>query len=464
MTPSLPQPNSRLGMHYYPDTLHYREQDLQTWLPELQALGARWLTLIAPPQRAIPEYFLRGLLEAEIEPLLRIPLQPGSAAPTEELNLLLNNYARWGVHYVTLFDRPNVRRVWPAPAWAQADLVERFLDDFIPIAEIALSNDLTPVFPPLEPGGDYWDTAFLQSALQSLKRRSQARLSQNMALGAFAWTYDRPLDWGAGGPERWPSAQAYFTPADSQDQIGLRIFEWYQAIAQAELGHSLPILLVGCGSRLRSERPAQLNIQDAAELRRHAECNLSIAQLFNPQPLETPKQAKEIIHNSPSLFGEGEEQPDQALEQVLCANFWLLAAAPDSQEAASAWYRSDGSLLPVVNAFKQIHQKENTKRDPKAIEPGGSDRAMPANGHPIDHYLLLPLYIWGVADWDLEAIRPFVHQYHPAIGFSVYEARLASRVTILGEAASISNDTLTILRAAGCQIDRWSQDGTLLAI
>ena len=43
---------SRLGLHYYPDTFHYREQDLATWLAELQALGVGWLTLIAPSERA----------------------------------------------------------------------------------------------------------------------------------------------------------------------------------------------------------------------------------------------------------------------------------------------------------------------------------------------------------------------------------------------------------------------------
>jgi hypothetical protein len=61
---------SRLGFHYYPDTLHYRASDLYTWLPELKAMGAGWLTLVAPPNYAIPEPFLHGLLAAGIEPIL----------------------------------------------------------------------------------------------------------------------------------------------------------------------------------------------------------------------------------------------------------------------------------------------------------------------------------------------------------------------------------------------------------
>jgi hypothetical protein len=130
---------SRVGIHYFPDTLHYRDQDLQTWLPELVSLGVHWITLIAPVERAIPEDFLRGLIGAGIEPILHFPLPIDLRASdtqgghdftnelTSSFTVLFSNYARWGVHYVVLFDRPNVRRSWPASAWTQDDLVDRFL-------------------------------------------------------------------------------------------------------------------------------------------------------------------------------------------------------------------------------------------------------------------------------------------------------------------------------------------------
>ncbi len=62
-----------------------------------------------------------------------------------------------------------------------------------------ISAGLQPIFPPLEPGGDYWDTAFLEAALASLKRRAPDLINQ-IVLALYAWTYDQPLDWGAGGP------------------------------------------------------------------------------------------------------------------------------------------------------------------------------------------------------------------------------------------------------------------------
>src|SRR5574340_797115 len=45
----------RLGFHYFPDTLHYTERDLQQWLPVLLDLGASWLVIRSDATRAIPE-------------------------------------------------------------------------------------------------------------------------------------------------------------------------------------------------------------------------------------------------------------------------------------------------------------------------------------------------------------------------------------------------------------------------
>ena len=59
--------------------------------------------------------------------------------PIGELNIL------------PLFDRPNLLKNWSPSDWAQRNLVERFLDIFIPIAQRALNAGLIPVFPPLEP-------------------------------------------------------------------------------------------------------------------------------------------------------------------------------------------------------------------------------------------------------------------------------------------------------------------------
>ena len=74
------------------------------------------------------------------------------------------------------------------------------------------------------------------------------------------------------------------------------------------------------------------------------------------------------------------------------------------------------------------------------------------------------MYAWGVAEWDLQAIHPFLQKHHPTTGFSLQEAALAQRVTIYGEASYLQEEAYQILQGAGCKVERLSQDGTLLAI
>jgi hypothetical protein len=79
------------------------------------------------------------------------------------------------------------------------------------------------------------------------------------------------------------------------------------------------------------------------------------------------------------------------------------------------------------------------------------------------HYLLLPTYEWGVADWHLDVIRPFVKKYQPTIGFSLKEASLAEQVTVIGNTQVFSDSDLDQLRSNGCRVERISGDGTSIA-
>ncbi len=217
-----PPNNNRIGFHHFPDYSHFREDDLRLWLPRLHSLGAKWLTLVAPLNRAIPELFLNGLLSEGIEPILHFQFSLDSPPHAQDIQLLLSAYYRWGVHYVIYFDRPNNRCAWSTKAWMQDDLVERFLDRFLPLAKIASEAGLKVVFPPLAPGGDYWDTTFLRAALQAIEHRGNYRLLENLVLSAYAYAGDRSLDWGHGGPERWPATRPNITPPGSQDQCGFQ--------------------------------------------------------------------------------------------------------------------------------------------------------------------------------------------------------------------------------------------------
>jgi len=489
---------SRLGFHYFPNSRHYREQDLQTWLPVLKRLGASWLTILAPATRAIPENFIYGLIRAGIKPVLHFPLSLTDNIDNDELIMLFRLYSRWGVRYVALFDKPNSRSAWRAGIWAQEDLVERFLDIFLPLAQAASKEGLIPIFPPLEPGGDYWDLAFLQAALRGISRRARADLIENLALGAYAWVNKRPLDWGIGGPNRWPGARPYFTPQGVQDQLGFRIFDWYTEISRDEIGKDLPILLLRAGARQSYDQSD--NNQAALQ---HADLNLEILK---------------------QLADDNQTIP----ENILACNIWLLAVDEEDAYQSQAWFKPDGSRLPAVDVFRQwvgitdeeierigsslvIAQQEMDEisdenieieaeigLEKTLIEDQVSSRDVDARDqveelsmenvpttvseqvfhadvkknerpdgepskHPIAHYVLLPLYAWGAGEWDLELIQPILQETHPTVGFSLAEARLARRVSVIGGPGAISEDILSLLRSEGCEVERILADGTVVA-
>jgi hypothetical protein len=63
----------------------------------------------------------------------------------------------------------------------------------------------------------------------------------------------------------------------------------------------------------------------------------------------------------------------------------------------------------------------------------------------------------------LELIQPLIQEFHPTVGFSLSEACLASRVTVVGSEEVISEEALQMLREAGCTVDRMSNSGTFCA-
>jgi hypothetical protein len=230
----------------------------------------------------------------------------------------------------------NARASWPTHIWAQNYLVERLLDDFIPLARAAQEQDLTVITPPLEPGGDYWDLAFLRTALRGLKRRGCTDLLDSLAIGAYAWINNRPVDWGAGGPERWPEVRPYHLPDSQlphsqQDHLGFHIFDWYLAISQEELGCRLPVFLLRAGQRLASgSAPEQVQ----SDRFNHARTNLSAVQRVTGDPA-----SDHAIEAVP--------------EEVKACNFWLLAADPHHPHAAEGWFLPSGEHLPVVECLRQ---------------------------------------------------------------------------------------------------------------
>jgi hypothetical protein len=420
------------GFHYFPDEAHYRRADLQAWLPELTALDARFLTLIGSLTRAVPEAFVRGLLDAGIEPIIHLPAVPtrrdGQRITEASLRTLFATYARWGVKHVVAFSEPNTRAAWAPAEWGQASLVERFLDVLVPVLQAQAEAGLRPAFPALRAGGDYWDTAFLEAALAGMERRGHGELARQMTVAVNLWTYNRPLQWGQGGLQRWPASRPYFTPPGSQDQRGFRLFDWYTEVIQAQLGAPRPLLCLAGGPALNDHTdPAYPAVSEL----RHASCIQDLTRAASSGGLP---------------------------EHLINVNFWLLSAPDGSPFAREAWYRPDGSALPAVDVLKAAAgpgQRPERRRADEAKQLG-ADLDSGSLPRPLRHYVLLPVFEWGVSDYHWNGALEFVRAHRPACGFSVDEARQAERVTIFGNEQGVSLAVEAELRQAGCQVERIS--------
>ena len=73
--------------------------------------------------------------------------------------------------------------------------------------------------------------------------------------------------------------------------------------------------------------------------------------------------------------------------------------------------------------------------------------------YPIDHYLLLPSYDWGIPENTLDRIRPIIRDSRPTIGFSVIEATNARKVTVWNENGAFSEHDIQLLRESGCLVE-----------
>jgi hypothetical protein len=420
----------RNGIHYFADTSHYRNSDIDLWLPRLKALGVNWIVLQAPLDRSIPQEFVNTLIESDIQPVLHFQIPLDAQVTPEDLQSLLRAYANWGVRFAVLFDRPNLRAMWPATGWTQRGLVTRFLDTFIPFAHAAHTAGLTPVFPPLEPGGDYWDTAFLRACLDGLQEKGEGLILEEMAVGAYAWTGDRSMIWGAGGPEAWPATLPYSTPEGSEDQRGFRIFDWYNAVSRASTGRELPIIIVAAGVQRE-----KIKILDA-------------------QPADRAIRMAETLQRIPDA-----NKNNTVPENVLACNLWLLSAPLDGPTGAYAWFKPGGEDTKISESWQSWRkgglspQKSVGGAIVHAVANGSGDISFDSNSsnrnRPIQHYLLLP----ANGGWEFESIRTYVQQHQPTIGTSIQEALQAARVTLVGGLHSFSEDLLRNLIVAGCTVD-----------
>ena len=414
----IPFDPSRLGQSIDFLNSNYSEESLGDSLAQLEMLGVKWVVLKALEERAIPESFISQLIALDISPIIQFSLSLETPPIIEEFAGILAAYAKWGVQYVSFFEKVNLRSSWPSVGWTQRGLVSRFLELFLPLAKTAIASGLKPIFPSLAPGGDYWDTAFLRRALEEMKSKGEEDVISELTLSAVSNLNKHSIHWGAGGPENWPGAIPYYTPEDSEDHQGFRIFDWYRAISLVALEMHLPIILFADG-----------NGEDLLAM------------------------AKQIAIPTNKEYGKLLEVP----ENVIAINF------SGANELSSHWFHENG--MPSSAGEKWLSWKSG--RNELSVDDTKHETAFRVDGdssaNKKKHYLLLPTYPWGKSKFHQSVIKSFIKKHQPTVGYSLSQARKADRVTVVGGSQIFTEDIIQLLTASGCKVNHITGEANQIA-
>jgi hypothetical protein len=410
----------KLGFSYFSGSEYMINKQMESWLPVLSRLGASYVVFKSGFDCGLPEDAFLLAEENNLEPIVHFTSELPSVRKFNDVAVLLDIYAKRGVKSIILGDKPNTKGAWTDDGWHYENLVDHFLDRFIPLSNYAVQAGLYPFLPPMQPGGDYWDMAFIELVMKGLKRRKLDAILEKLALSGYGYTFNHHLSWGKGGPECWSASKPYLTPDGQEDQLGFHNFEWVQSQAYKIIGRQLSVLILDSGN-------SGLNAKtDDSEMVLE-----NIQRILQACRDEIPKTDEEL-KNYPVLE-----------DSVAGCTFNLETIA----EAL------DGDL--TIDVLEQVFRSRLAGNE-KSFSPEYKQKK-------IHHYLLLPCHTSGVSDAVLNKVRPVIRKYQPTIGFSPDEARMAQKVTIFPDPTLFTDEFINQLRSAGCMVEILPDSGIDIA-
>ncbi len=419
-----PDDDTGVGFHYSLSPSHLAVEAGRYWLPVLEGLGARWLIVRLSNARDVPTSLFATFTRAGLEIVVVLdPPQIGmlKRADVEDAAAAC---AKVGVRYMAVYDRPNSIDQWVVSEWFRPKPARQFVEKLLPCLQAVADKGLVPVLPALDARGDYWDLGFLSETLKMIAGSPYSPLLEKVAIGIRNFAHNRPLAWGKGGKTRWPQAGPYLRPPDSQDHVGFWLFEWYDEVVREVVGQTLPMVAVANGVVVGEDHDPDYPAVD--------ELTHSIRSV---------EMARTLM--------EG-ELPSYVLNQA----FWVLHGDDAGGKRSADWFRPDGSELPAVSALKLM------KKSPRPILSSGGGVAVTKVRRPIYHYLLFynPPIQPIRSGWErpalIEAVTGYVDRFQPTVGFTVEEAKRASRVTLIGGDLQVGATLEGELKATGCLVER----------
>ena len=458
----------QLGFHYYNDMDHYDEASLDYWLPKLQAAGTRWLVLSIIEKAEIPENFLKRVTTAGIEPIICLQFSITNPPLMDIFRERMAYYRKNGVHLVQFFNYPNMKNSWTPDEWKKQKLVERFVELFSRYAETCIEQKIIPIFPLLQPGGDYWDISFLKESLHVLQQKNNESLLSNLIFSADAGFQEHPLDWGKGGPEAHQPVIAYQN--GQTDHRGFHIFEWYQAILHQVMKKNVPMILFQTGRWSTSTGPFDLSPKQAKQQL------LRILAILQEQaskvlPQENPAIPPYIIscnlYKLPTEFltslkkehetkkfrnviqlHENASKTNRILESTVSASKSV------SSEIGSVICSIFAAITPYLcGAGKQflILVVENFIKIVRSLI------AIFLRGESYSSYFLIPDAESLLTEGQREIIRQYINKTNCKSGKNLYEALSSSKVILLNDSSLYPRNVIKQLRYNNCQIQTLSE-------
>jgi len=354
-----PPDDTGIGIHWSPSyaTAAGMNQIRDYWLPEMKALGIKWVK-IYNHDGALD--FVELLLAEGFMPIVRLyqPSPNPSRLGVREI-VHLDAYRRLGVHYFEFNHEPDLDLEWKGGRVPENG-IDLVVENTIANLEIILERGGMPAIPAVS-NGCSWDLVgkIVEAGHKDLLQGPVWQAIHNYA-------YNRPLDYphDSGNQEGTPYTYRFYQALlDEQwgedawrgrtldivnrDRFEQRKFgttlaeenacwlayEYFDSRNQSHLGKSIPILSTECGYLVSEESdpryPATSPHLHMAQTLEACRIMMGTSQRFAPAP-----------------------------DYYFCASFWVLANAKLGSKSAwwegHAWYsdRWPGACLPIVQALR----------------------------------------------------------------------------------------------------------------